>query len=134
MDQDLLFKASVGGMAVAAATTVPALAATWSQLRSRAPKDNFYEDDDGVATPETIAAFSNKPVKFTIAFLAATTAGLSISLSALTLLKSAQTDLSVSSWPSTVAWVSPYSRCSLSLLQPQMIPTFSLALIYLFLT
>lgn len=106
MDQDLLFKVSVGGLAVAAATTVPAVSAIWTQIRSRAPKDNFYEDHDGIATPEAIATFSNKPSKFAIAFLASSTAALSSALSILTTIDSASHNLFLPTWLTTAAWVS----------------------------
>lgn len=109
MDHDTLFAASVGGLAVAAAAAVPAVFSIASQIRSRAPKDNFYEDQDGVATPESIAAFSNKPSKFAIAFLAASTAGLSLAVSVLSTLDSSQRSLFLTTWLTTAAWVSPRS-------------------------
>lgn len=106
MDYDALFKTAVGGVAVAAATAVPAVYAVVSQIRSRAPKDNFYEDKDGVATPESIAAFSNKASKFAVAFLASSTAALSIALSVLTTLHPGKHDLFWPTWLTTGAWVS----------------------------
>ncbi len=106
MDHDQLFKASAAGLAVAALTTVPAVSAIVSQIRSRAPKDNFYEDQDGVATPESIAAFSNKASKFAVTFFATSTAALSIALAVLNTTDSSHGNLFLSTWLTTGAWVS----------------------------
>ncbi|KAJ4165019.1 hypothetical protein LMH87_006668 [Akanthomyces muscarius] len=105
MDHDQLFKASAAGLAAAALTTVPAVTAIVSQIRSRAPKDNFYEDQDGVATPESIAAFSNKASKFAVTFLAASTAALSIALAVLNTTDSSHGNLFLSTWLTTGAWI-----------------------------
>ncbi|KAJ3489903.1 hypothetical protein NLG97_g5894 [Lecanicillium saksenae] len=105
MDQDVLFKASAAGLAVTALSTVPALSAIVSQIRSRAPKDNFYEDQDGVATPESMAAFSNKASKFAVTFLAASTAALSIALSVINSTDSSHGSLFLPTWLTTAAWI-----------------------------
>lgn len=106
MDTDQLFKASAAGLAVTALATVPAVSAIASQIRSRAPKDNFYEDKDGVATPESIAAFSNKASKFAVTFLAASTAALSIALAVLNTTGPSHGSLFLTTWLTTGAWVS----------------------------
>lgn len=118
MDHDQLFTASAAGLAAVALTTVPAVTAIVSQIRSRAPKDNFYEDHDGVATPESIAAFSNKASKFAVTFFAASTAALSIALAVLNTTDPSHGNLFLSTWLTTGAWVSlsmpriyPFSDC-----------------------
>ncbi|KAM0742263.1 hypothetical protein ACQRIT_002440 [Beauveria bassiana] len=105
MDHDQLSYAAAAGLAVAAITTLPALSAIVSQIRSRAPKDNFYEDQDGVATPESIAAFSNKASKFVVTFLAASTAALSIAVAVLNSTASSHGSLFLSTWLTTSAWI-----------------------------
>ncbi|EGX92727.1 ABC bile acid transporter, putative [Cordyceps militaris CM01] len=105
MHHDQLFTASAAGLAVAAITTLPALSAIVSQIRSRAPKDNFYHDHDGVATPESIASFSNKASKFAVTFLAASTAALSIALAILNTTVPSHGSLFWSTWLTTAAWI-----------------------------
>lgn len=72
MDDHNLRIVSIASVGVAAITAVPALFAIGAQIRNRTPKDNFYEDRDGVSTPENIANFSNKPAKVANVVLSAT--------------------------------------------------------------
>ncbi|KAI3529772.1 ABC transporter [Colletotrichum filicis] len=77
-DESLLFIEVGAALGVIALTSVPALTGLVQQLRSRKPKDHFYEDKDGKATAESSAAFSNRWPKtfiFLFAFL-----GLAVSL------------------------------------------------------
>lgn len=77
-DESLLFIEVGAALGVIALTSVPALTGLVQQLRSRKPKDHFYEDRDGKATAESSAAFSNRWPKtfiFLFAFL-----GLAVSL------------------------------------------------------
>ncbi|OLN81740.1 ATP-dependent bile acid permease 3 [Colletotrichum chlorophyti] len=65
-------------LGVVALTSVPAFAGLVRQIRTRKPKDHFYEDKDGKSTPEASAAFSNRRPKtfiFLFAFL-----GLAVSI------------------------------------------------------
>ncbi|KAK7459859.1 hypothetical protein CaCOL14_009182 [Colletotrichum acutatum] len=77
-DESLLFIEVGAALGVIALTSVPALTGLVQQLRSRKPKDHFYEDKDGKATAESSAAFSNRWPK-TFIFLFALL-GLAVSL------------------------------------------------------
>jgi hypothetical protein len=107
MDHNNLFNFALGGLAIAGLASLPALSAVVSQIRNRTVKDNFYEDEDGKATPEAIAAFSQKGSKFAVVFLAATTAALSLAISVLSTIRPGQgdEDLFLQTWLTTAAWV-----------------------------
>lgn len=112
MDHNNLFNFAVGGLAIAGLATLPGLSAVVSQIRNRTVKDNFYEDEDGKASPEAVAAFSQKGSKFAVVFLAATTAALSLAVSVLSTIRPGQgdEDLFLQTWVATAAWVSLSSQ------------------------
>lgn len=62
-------------VAVVALFSLPALATIRAQWQSRMPKDHFYEDEDGCATPESLVAFSNRKHKAAILLFSAVGAG-----------------------------------------------------------
>ncbi|KAK1994844.1 ABC transporter [Colletotrichum falcatum] len=94
-------------LGVVALTSVPALAGLVKQLRTRRPKDHFYEDVDGKSTAESSAAFSNrwpKTLIFLFAFL-----GLAVSLAnsivSTTSLGAGKSDgLFIADWLATATW------------------------------
>ncbi|KAF4979956.1 hypothetical protein FZEAL_3942 [Fusarium zealandicum] len=53
-------------LAITAFSTLAALIAVYSQCRHGKPKDRFYEDVDGCATPDSLTKFTNNGVKITI--------------------------------------------------------------------
>ena len=69
---------SITTLCVVAAATLPSIFAFLYQAHQRMRKDDFYEDADGRATPESVAAFSQRASKR--AALALTTLGLAASL------------------------------------------------------
>ncbi|KAK2005813.1 ABC transporter [Colletotrichum eremochloae] len=79
MQNESILLIEVGAaLGVVTLTSVPALVGLVKQLRTRRPKDHFYEDADGKSTAESSAAFSNRWPKtfiFLFAFL-----GLAVSL------------------------------------------------------
>lgn len=94
-------------LAFIALCTLPALSGLIKQLRTRAPKDNFYSDQDGKSTPEAVAAFSNRWPKVFIAFFAALGCATSITLSVLSTTSSeGRQGLSLQDWTTTASWVS----------------------------
>ncbi|KAK0733048.1 ATP-dependent bile acid permease [Lasiosphaeria miniovina] len=63
MQQDLSFYAAAAALAVSALATIPAIVAHTRRIRKNARpagEGNGYRDRDGEATPQSIAAFSNK--------------------------------------------------------------------------
>lgn len=97
---------AAAGLAVVGLTGLPGLFAILSQIRNRTPKDNFYEDLDGKATPESIAAFSNKKPKTAILLLSILGVGLSVAVSVLATLNPTRDDLLLPNWLYTATWVS----------------------------
>ncbi|UPL02284.1 hypothetical protein LCI18_013218 [Fusarium solani-melongenae] len=75
MNRHLAVPLSCAASAIAALTTVAALTSVFRQLRSGKPKDRFYEDADGCATPKSLADFSTKGTKAIILFFSAFGAG-----------------------------------------------------------
>ncbi|KAG7137339.1 ATP-dependent bile acid permease like protein [Verticillium longisporum] len=93
-------------LAFIALCTLPALSGLIKQLRTRAPKDNFYSDQDGKSTPEAVAAFSNRWPKAFIAFFAALGCATSITLSVLSTTSSeGRQGLSLQDWLTTASWL-----------------------------
>ncbi|RBQ89932.1 hypothetical protein VDGD_01026 [Verticillium dahliae] len=93
-------------LAFIALCTLPALSGLIKQLRTRAPKDNFYSDQDGKSTPEAVAAFSNRWPKVFIAFFAALGCATSITLSVLSTTSSeGRQGLSLQDWTTTASWL-----------------------------
>lgn len=75
MNRSCTVEMSCAALAVAVPCVIVALHAVLGQLRSNRPKDRFYEDRDGFATPEAMAKFSTKQVKFLILLLSTSGAG-----------------------------------------------------------
>ncbi|KAK5992839.1 hypothetical protein PT974_06261 [Cladobotryum mycophilum] len=94
----LLFPLSVASVGVAALASIPGLIAIQSQIRHRTPRDNFYEDVDGVSTPEAVAAFSNKRPKAAALLLSILSLGTSVAVSVLSTLSSGRDGLFLENW------------------------------------
>ncbi|KAF5027574.1 hypothetical protein F66182_316 [Fusarium sp. NRRL 66182] len=92
------------GLAIVALATTPALITSITQLRKRTPKDNFYEDVDGISTPESVAAFSNRLPKIFILLLATTGLGTSITISVLSALDPHSNALLLKNWLIAGTW------------------------------
>lgn len=106
MSEALMLPLTGAGLVVVALSASPAILAILTQFRNRTPKDNFYEDGDGKATPESIAEFSNRKTKTAILLLSAVGAGTSIAISVLSTLQQAKYGLFWENWLLTAAWVS----------------------------
>ncbi|KAK7224969.1 hypothetical protein V2G26_012972 [Clonostachys chloroleuca] len=59
---------TIAAFAVSVLAALPAVTALVVQLREGKPRNRFYEDADGTATPESLARFSNRGVKAAIVF------------------------------------------------------------------
>ncbi|KAI5467371.1 P-loop containing nucleoside triphosphate hydrolase protein [Mariannaea sp. PMI_226] len=92
------------GLATVALSAFPALTAIFTQLRNRTPKDNFYEDEDGKATPESIASFSNRRSKMVILLLSSGGIGTSIAIAVLSTLDRTKDTLFLENWLTAAAW------------------------------
>ena len=101
-----LLPLSAVDLGITALSTVPGFLAFLAQWRDRKPKDNFYQDVDGKATPESNAAFSNKSQKLAILSLSITGLGLSIAISVLATLNHTAGEHLLEDWFSTGALVS----------------------------
>ncbi|KAF7549319.1 hypothetical protein G7Z17_g6483 [Cylindrodendrum hubeiense] len=104
MSESLMLPLTGAGLVVVALSASPAILAILTQFRNRTPKDNFYEDNDGKATPESIAEFSNRKIKTAILLLSAAGAGTSIAISVLSTLQQAKYGLFLENWLITAAW------------------------------
>lgn len=106
MDSALLLPLTATGLGLVSLASLPAWLAIWDQVKSRAPKDNFYEDTDGKATPESIAAFTNQPQKAVVLALSLVGLGTSTGVSVLSQLHSVRDrDLPLDNWLLTAVWV-----------------------------
>jgi hypothetical protein len=102
----LLLPLSAAVLGAAGLITLPGLFASLAQARDRTPPDNFYEDDDGKATPESMAAFSNKKPKACILLFSLIGLGLSITTTVLSILNPLGDGLGLENWLVTATWVS----------------------------
>ncbi|KAF6814746.1 ABC bile acid transporter [Colletotrichum plurivorum] len=69
-DESLLLIEAGAVLGLVALTSIPALGGFVQQIKSRKPKDHFYEDKDGKSNPEASAAFSNRRPKIFILLFA----------------------------------------------------------------
>lgn len=106
MSHAVLTPLSAAGLAVVGLSGLPGLFAILAQIRNRTPKDNFYEDIDGKATPESIAAFSNTRPKVAILTLSVLGLGLSVAISVLDTLHPTYDGMLLPNWLFTGTWVS----------------------------
>lgn len=106
MGSDFLGPLAAAGVAIAGLAGIPGLVSILAQIRSKTPKDNFYEDIDGKSTPESVAAFSNTRPKIAILVLSIIGFGLSLPVSILGVLHPVRHGLNLPNWLLTATWVS----------------------------
>ncbi|KAI8713732.1 hypothetical protein NCS52_01218600 [Fusarium sp. LHS14.1] len=104
MNQHLAVPLSCAALAITALSTIAALTSVFRQLRSCKPKDRFYEDDDGCATPKSLAEFSPKGIKAIILLFSAFGAGTSAASLVLSSLHSGDDELILENALRTAAW------------------------------
>ncbi|KAF4472248.1 ATP-dependent bile acid permease [Fusarium albosuccineum] len=104
MSQTLSVALSSVALTIAALSAFVALLAVFGQLRSGKPKDRFYEDVDGIATPESLAKFSNKGAKTGILLSSACGAGTSIGSLVLLSLSKVKNESILKSGLQVAAW------------------------------
>ncbi|KJZ71495.1 hypothetical protein HIM_09134 [Hirsutella minnesotensis 3608] len=95
---------SVAALSIAGVATLPGALAIFAQIRNRTAKDNFYEDEDGKSTPETLAAFSNKAPKTAIVVLSMLGFASSIAISTLASIDRSENELYLGNWLTAGAW------------------------------
>ena len=93
-------------LAIAVLSTILALHAVLKQLRSGKPRDRFYEDIDGVATPKSLAKFSNKSPKIAILLFSACGLGTSLGVLVLSTLQKRKNGSVPENSLRTASWVS----------------------------
>ena len=98
IDNTLYLALSAGALGATALLTLPGVFAILAQARDRIPPDNFYEDIDGKATPESTAAFSNKKAKFCTLAFAIVGFALSAAVSVISLLHPLGDGLNIENW------------------------------------
>lgn len=107
MDDHTMRLLAIAGLGIAGLTSVPGIFAIQSQIRNRTPKNNFYEDEDGVCSPEAMAAFSNTKTKYANVFFAAVTFGCYLAVAVLlTLDGNSHGEHWLQTWLTVGAWVS----------------------------
>ena len=96
----------VGGLALVFLLTFPSLFAITSHFRESKPKSEIYEDEDGIASEESMAAYSAKAPKTVLSIF--TVAGLltSISLGVFGTLNRDHDSMFIQNWLIAAQWVS----------------------------
>ncbi|TWU75276.1 hypothetical protein ED733_006155 [Metarhizium rileyi] len=110
MTNPMLLPLSAAALGATSLITLPGLFASLAQARDRTPPDNFYEDVDGKATPETMAAFSNKKPKACILVFSVLGFGLSITSAVLSFLNPLGDGLNLENWLTTGTWAAVVSQ------------------------
>lgn len=105
-DRSVLLPLSAAALGVACLATIPGALAIQTQIRDRTPKDNFYQDQDGVSTPEALAAFSNRTPKTTILLLSVLGFASLTAVSIQTAVDPSHRELLLESWLATASSVS----------------------------
>lgn len=98
--------AVAAGLAATGLISVPALSTFITQLTTREPKPETYEDKDGRATPESVEAYSAKWPKTFVVLFAFLATGSSIATAILTTIHTETVDLFLENWLSAAASVS----------------------------
>ena len=107
MQRDAFFYATATALALSALTTIPAVVAQIARRRNAKPTTK-YEDEDGEATPESLAAFSTAWQKGHILVWAAAGLGCQIAFSVILSAPSSfglSEGFSLQNWLLTAAWV-----------------------------
>lgn len=94
-----------GGSSLLLVSSAKASIAAFAQLSRPKPRDNWYEDDDGKCTPESMAQFSNKSPKRLCLVLAVAAFGASVAISVLGTLHAETVQGKISLWLLTASWV-----------------------------
>jgi hypothetical protein len=94
--------AGVAGLGLVFLLTLPSLLGVASHLRESKQQSGLYEDEDGVATEKSVAAFSAKIPKIFLSVFAILGLGTSIALAALETL--AAVDV-IEAWVNVAQWV-----------------------------
>ena len=95
------------GLGIIGLVSLPAVTTFSSQLTTRDPKQDAYEDEDGKATPESVKAYSAKLPKSLIVLFAALGCATAIATAVLATLDIGKDGLFLENWLSAAASVSP---------------------------
>ena len=106
MHQDSMVVAVATGLGIVGLVSIPAVFTFMLQLATRQQKQDTYEDEDGKATPESVAAYSAKLPRTLIVLFAALTCSTGIATAVLATLPLGQDGLFLENWLSAGASVS----------------------------
>ena len=111
-ESDLISLASgAAGLTLVLLLTIPSTFAIAAQFRETKPRSSTYEDKDGVATPESIAAFTTKVPKIVLSIFTILGLLVSIALAILGTLHLTSDDLFFESWFNVAGWVMYHVIC-----------------------
>lgn len=97
------------GLGIIGLISLPAVTTFISQIKTREPKQDIYEDEDGKATAESVRAYSARVAKYSILLFAALGCATAITTAVLATLHKGKDDLFLENWLSAAASVSPLS-------------------------
>ena len=95
-----------GGLALVFLLTFPSVFAVTSHFRESRPKSEIYEDKDGIASEESMAAYSAKAPKIILSIFTVTGLLTSISLSIFGTLNGDHDFMFIQNWLIAAQWVS----------------------------
>jgi hypothetical protein len=114
-NQDTLDLAvAAAGLAISGLTTLPAVVALVTRSREARQKDEIYRDEDGEATPESVAAFSTKWRRTFVLLWAG--AGLSCQIALVVIAEAGKKKFFLHNWLTTGAWVRLWSDFGVQLI------------------
>jgi hypothetical protein len=106
MHDDSMVAAVATGLGIVGLVSIPAVFTVMLQLTTRQPRQDSYQDADGKATPESLAAYSAKLPKTLIVLFAALACSTGVATAVLTTLTIGQDTLFLENWLGAGASVS----------------------------
>jgi hypothetical protein len=100
--------ASIAVLALDLLLTAPSVIAIHSHFRHKKPKPRLYEDKDGVASEQSMAAYSAKIPKIVLAIFTIAGFAIATSLAVLTTLNRHENTTFVQNWLNVAQWVMKY--------------------------
>lgn len=106
--QALAATASIAVLALDLLLTAPSVIAIHSHFRNKKTKPRLYEDKDGVASEQSMAAYSAKIPKIVLAIFTIAGFAIATSLAVLTTLNRNENTTFVQNWLNVAQWVMKY--------------------------
>lgn len=99
------FAPDIAVLALAVLLTVPAIIAVYAHLCHKKMRPALYKDKDGVATQESMAAFSAKTPKIVLTIFSSAGFGIAVALAVLTTVSRVDNLSLVQHWLNVAQWV-----------------------------